>query len=99
MIKNKTPLTLAEMNALVGDGENADKMKKFVKTFGKLKIEDAKKLREELVELDILKLKEEHIVSLVNFVPEDAQDVNKILSEVSLDQEETNKVLDVIKKY
>ncbi len=46
-----------------------------------------------------MKLKEEHIVKIVDFMPGDASDLNKVMVDVSLDQEEVNKILDVVKKY
>jgi DNA-directed RNA polymerase subunit F len=99
MIKDQRPLTYSEVLDLVGDGEKAKKVKDFIKAFYKVKSADAKKLAEELKELDLLKLKEESIVNIVNFLPQDAADLIKILPDVSLDQEEITKILDVVKKY
>jgi len=99
MIKDQRPLTYAEVLELIGDGEKAKKVKDFIKYFYKVKPADAKKLAEELKELDLMKLKEESIVNIVNFLPQDATDLIKILSDVSLDQEEITKILDVVKKY
>jgi DNA-directed RNA polymerase subunit F len=99
MIKDQKPLTYAEVLDLVGEGEKAKKVKDFIKMFYKLKSADAKKLSEELAGLDLMKLKEESIVSIVNFIPQDAADLIKILPDVSLDQEEITKILDIVKKY
>ncbi len=99
MIKDQKPLTYAEVLDLVGEGEKAKKVKDFIKQFYKLKSVDAKKLSEELAGLDLMKLKEESIVSIVNFLPQDAADLIKILPDVSLDQEEITKILDIVKKY
>lgn len=99
MIKEQKALTYTEVVGLIGDSEKAEKVKKFIKEFYKLKPEKADELRKELESLDLIKLKDENIVSIVNFLPRDASDLMKILSEVSLDQEEVNKILDVVKKY
>ncbi len=99
MIKDQTPLTYGEVVSLIGDGEKAKKIKDFVKEFYSLKPQDAKALKEELIGLKIIKLKDEHIVNIVNFLPQDASDVLKILADTSLEQEEINKILDVVKKY
>lgn len=99
MILDQKPLTYAEILELVGDGEKAVKVKEFIKEFYKLKISDAKKLKEELESLKLIKLKEEHIVNIVNFLPQDAGDLLKLLPDASLDQEEVTKILDVVKKY
>ena len=99
MILDKKPLTLAEVTNLIGDSEKAEGMKKFIKTFNKMKLEDAMKMKEELEALDLIQLKEDHIVSLVNFVPKDSVELNKVLSGVSLNQEEVDKILNVTKNY
>lgn len=99
MILGKQPLTLAEVTNLIGDSEKAEGMKKFVKTFNKTKLEDALKMKEELTALDLIQLKEESIVNLVNFMPKDAADLNKVLTGISLNQEDVDKILNVIKNY
>ena len=99
MIKDQRPLTYAEVSKLVGDGEKAKKVKEFIKEFYSLKEEKVLELKKELTELDLIKLKEEHIVNIVNFLPEDASDVIKLLNDVSLTQEELTKILDVVKRY
>jgi DNA-directed RNA polymerase subunit F len=99
MIQDQRPLAYAEVLELVGDGEKAKKVKEFIKNFYKLKSIDAKKLIEEIKTLDLIKLKEESIVNISNFLPNDAADLIKILPDVSLDQEEITKILDIVKKY
>jgi len=47
----------------------------------------------------LIKLKEEHIVKIVDFMPSDASELNKVIIEVSLDAEEVNKILEVVGKY
>lgn len=93
------PLSLSEVTELSGDSEKEKELKKFIKGFVKLKPEKAKELREDLRNLGLLKLKEEHMVKIVDFLPEDASDVNKIISDISLDQDEINKILEIVKKY
>ncbi len=99
MIKEQIPLTYSEVVTLIGDGEKATKIKEFVKEFYDLKPEKAKALKEELIGLKLIKLRDENIVNIVNFLPSDASDLMKVLPGVSLDQEETSKILDVVKKY
>ena len=101
MIKERTPLTLAEVSDLVGEGEKADKIKGFIKKLSvkPLNVKKAREMREELKGLELLKLKEEHIVKIVDFMPESNAELSKVVSEVSLDQDEVNKILDVVKKY
>ena len=47
MIKNSTPLTLAEVIDLTKDNESAEKIKSFAKRFTKKTGNDAKKMKED----------------------------------------------------
>lgn len=98
-IKEETPITMAEVISLTGDSERGTIIKAFIKNFNALPLEKAIELKETLRGLDLIKLKEFHIVKIIDFLPTDAIELNKILNDVSLDQEETNKILDVVKKY
>lgn len=98
MIKEKTPLTLAEVSKLAGEGEKAEQTLNFIKQFVRISYDKTKEIKEGLEKLQIIKLKEEHITKIVNFTPEDAIDLNKILQDVSLDQTEVDKILNVVKK-
>lgn len=97
-IKEERPITMAEVVALAGDSEKSQEIKKFIANFTKMKAEEAIKIKEELAGLDILKLKEAHIVKIVDFMPTDATELNKILSDISLDQEEMEKILGITAK-
>ena len=99
MILEKKALTLAEVTNLIGDSEKAAAMKEFIKKFSKMKLTDAEEMKKEIVALDLIQLKDEHIVSLVNFVPKDSVELNKVLAGVSLNQEEVDKLLNVTSKY
>ena len=81
----------------IPDSEKKEQMELYLKKFLKTKPERAKKIKEELESLDILKMKNEHLVKIVDLLPEDASDLNKIFTDVSLSEDETNKILDVIK--
>jgi len=98
-IKEQTPLTFPEVIELAGDGEKATEIKSFIKKFTKMKPEKAREMKEDLTKLDLIKLKADHIVNIVNFVPQDSEDLIKILPGVSLDQDDINKILEVVKKY
>jgi len=99
VVKEENPITMAEVVALVGDSDKAKAIKIFIKDFNKMKIGKAKEMRSELEGLDLMKLKNEHIVKIVDFMPSDASELNKVLVEVSLDAEEVNKILEVVGRY
>ena len=90
---------MPEVLELVGEDEKGKKIRDFIKGFGPMKIDDAKKMKEELENLKIIKLKDASIVKIIDFRPTDATQLNKVLSEVALDGDEVAKILDVVKKY
>jgi len=98
-ITEERPITMAEVVSMAGDSEKAEEMKKFIKGFTKMSVEKALEMKEELKALDLIKLKDEHIVKIVDFVPKDASELNKVIIEVSLDADEVNKILEVTGKY
>lgn len=99
MIKESRPVTMSEVFELVGDSEKSENIKKFIKEFGVLSFDKTKEMIDELKGLELLKLKDEHIVKLADFVPVSAAELNKVILEVSLDADEVNKILEVTKKY
>ncbi len=102
MIKEMQALDMAEVKKILGSLEDTEKKKQleaFIKKFSKIKQEKAEQLKKELQGLGLLKMKEDCVVKLIDLMPEDAADLNKIFIDVSLDEDETNKILEVIKKY
>ncbi len=93
------PLSLAEVNELIGDIDERKDLKDYIKRFGNLSKEDSVKLSEEVRGLDNMKVKEEHVVKIADFVPKTAEELNKIFTDVSLDEEECNKILEIVKDY
>lgn len=98
-IQNKTPVTLAEVRDIVDKMEEAHDAKDYLKKFTKLSKDKSDKLKQELKNLNSLKLNEDNIVKIVDFLPRDAEDTNKIISETSLTEEEINAILEITKKY
>ncbi len=100
MIKNSEPLSMAEVVEFV-EKENEDELNVvgFIKKFNKLNSKDAKELKEELGKLEIIKIKTDYIIKMIDLLPETPEELNKIFVDVSLDEDETKKILDTIKKY
>jgi len=98
-VQEENPITMAEVVSLVGDSEKSESIKKFIKSFNKMPVEKAIEMKEELKSLDLIKLKAEHIVKIVDFVPTSASELNKVIIEASFDQDEVNKILDITKKF
>jgi len=100
MILDRQPLNLNEVQEILKDipeNEKKEQMEIYLKKFLKTKPAQAKKIKQDLASLDLLKLKNEHIVKIIDLLPNDASDLNKIFTDVSLSEDETNKILEVIK--
>lgn len=99
VILNKTPLTLAEVQEHVKKLEEKKALEGYLKKFIKLKKDKADALIEELRGLNNLKMKESHMAKVADFLPQDTEDINKIFNDVSLSEEESNAILEIVKKY
>jgi DNA-directed RNA polymerase subunit F len=99
VVRENKPVTMAEVSSLVGDSDKSGLIKDFIKNFDILSVEKSMELVEELKKLDLIKLKDLYIVKIVDFMPGDAAELNKVVSGVSFDQEEITKILDVVGKY
>ena len=100
MIFERTPLNLNEVEEIIKDSLDSEKkeaMEQYLKKFLKTKDEQAKKIKDGLEKLDLLKMKREHLVKIIDLLPADATDLNKIFVDVSLTEDEINKILGVIK--
>ena len=99
-ILSSKPLAMAEVADLVKKVEGFENKQTslYLKAFSKVKIADAKEMIEKLRALKNVKIKESHIVKVIDFMPQDAEDVNKIFSDVSLSEEEINSILQITKK-
>jgi len=99
ILLSKKHLTLAEVKELATKLEDSNPLSDYLKAFSSLSVEKAKKLEEELRQLDNLKIREEDIVKIIDFLPGTQEEVNKVFTEVSLTEEEANKILEIVKNY
>jgi len=100
MIKEKKALAMYEVEKLTGDLKDTDKVKEikaFIKKYSQLDDKKSEKLRKDLEKLDIIKLRAVDVIKIVDMLPENATELNKIFVETSLDADETNKILETIK--
>ena len=96
MIKNSEPLSTAEILEYV---EKNSEESKFVKNFTKLTFKEAKELKRKLENLGLMKIKSPEIVKVIDLMPEDKEDLNKIFVGTSLNEDETKKILDALKEF
>ena len=95
MIEHKEALSMIETSEFL---KNKD-AKSFIKNFIKIKEEKAKELKQKIENLNLIKLNSRGVSKIIDFLPEDKEDLNKILADVSLDENETNKLLQTIKEF
>jgi DNA-directed RNA polymerase subunit F len=99
MIIDQKPLSMSEALKYIKKDESEETdVIGFIKKFTKTKSEKAEELRKKLLEFDLLKLKEEYISKIIDLMPEEAGELNKIFVDVNLDDEEVQKVLNAIKE-
>ena len=106
MIHYREPISMTESLEYAEDPkskeegkENDADIKAFIKKFVKLKPEEAKTLREKLSKLGLLKLKQEDISKIIDLMPENQDSLNKVFTDVSLDEDESKKILDTVREY
>jgi len=90
---------MAEAAEFIKGDENAAELGKFMKKFSILDAKKAKELRKQLEGLNFIKLKSDSISRIIDVMPGDADDLNKIFVDVGLDENETQKVLDTVKQF
>jgi DNA-directed RNA polymerase subunit F len=99
MIRNRTSLSMIESEEYTKDNENSVELNKFIKKFTKIDLKKAKELRLRLQELNFMKVKSDHISKIIDLLPETDEDLNKIFADISLDENETQKILDTVKQF
>ena len=100
MILDRTPINMNEVQEIINEIEDSPKkeqMDLYLKKFMKTTSEQAKKIKGDMETLDSIKVKRDHIVKIVDLLPSDVSDLNKIFTDVSLNEEEINKILEIIK--
>ncbi len=97
MIRKSEPLSMAEATEYLG--KEQENLKGFIGKFTKLKVQNAKDFRKKLEELDLMKMNEKHISKIIDLLPASSEEVNKIFTDISLDEDETKKIIDVVKQF
>jgi DNA-directed RNA polymerase subunit F len=98
MIRSSKAISMTEAQKYL-DKEKHSELIGFAKKFVRLSIEEAQKLNEKLENLDLLKVKDSHIAKIIDILPEDKTDLNKIFTDVSLTEDESTKILDAISEF
>ncbi len=107
LILNEKPLSLVETNKILEkikkrDKEVSDRVKKtmeYINKITKLNEKEAKEIEEKLEKVGITRLKQKHIVKIIDIIPKDIDSLKALfVSEpLTLKQEELGKILECIK--
>ena len=99
IVLDKKPLSISEVKSQVSNLEEKKALEDYLKRFGNLKKDKAEKLAEDLRSLNNPKIKEDDIVKVIDFLPTQSEEVNKIFTDVSLSEDESNKIIEIVGKY
>lgn len=100
MIISRKHLSMTESLEYVGDKKDSEvDVRKFIKKFVKMKPEKVREIRKKLNELDLIKMKSEYIVKIIDLMPENSESLNKIFTDISLNEDETKKILETIEEF
>ena len=99
MIKDAKPLSMIEATEYFGEKISGADVSGFVKKFSKLSLKEAKELRKKLDALELVKLDAKSISKIIETLPENLEELAKASIGINLDDEEVNRVLEVIKEF
>ncbi len=104
---NEKPLTMAELKEKLEeikkrDKEISEKTQKtliYLNKFTNVKEKEALKLKEDLINLNIPRIKEKHIIKIIDLMPKDIESLKLIFSidNVTVKQEDLQRILEVLK--
>lgn len=100
MIITKEPLSMAEAFKYIKKDEAGETdIVGFIKKFIKIKKAKAEELRKKLKALELMKVKDKHIAKIIDLMPENREDLNKIFIDVSLNEDEAQKIVNTVKEF
>jgi len=97
MIIDKKPLAIVEALDYIKDLDDKPVLKEYFDKFVKIKSKEAEEIRKKITSLNSPKIRDEHIAKIIDLMPKDSESVNKIFLELSLSEEETKSLIDIVK--
>ena len=79
--------------------EKAQRTYEYLNKFSKLKEKEALKLKEEITKLSIQRLKEKHIIKVIDIMPQDIESLKLIFAaeNLTIKQEDSQRILETLK--
>lgn len=107
-IINEKPVTMAELKNKLKEIEKrkkelsfrANKTKEYINSFDIQKTKETQALAKKIEELNIPRLKERHIVKIIDIMPKDLDSLKTVLSgeTITVKEDDLKKILEVVKK-
>ena len=108
-IIEEKPITLAEMKRNLVDIEKRDKelnfrankVKGYLENFGDIYIKDIEKIKKSLIELNIPRLKERHIVKVIDVMPNDIDGLKALFTgeNITIKEEDMQRIHNIVKEF
>lgn len=108
-VTSEEPISMYDLKKHIEDikkrdaelGFRAVKTEEYLNSFAKLDHKKAEELKKKIEDLNIPRLKSEHICKLIDVMPNDAEDVKLVLNaySITVTNENIAKIADVIKEY
>ena len=104
-IIEKQPVTLTEIKSVLEKNESEDfraqKTYEYVKEFAKLNKKQAQELKQKLMDLNIIRLKEEIIVKIIDLLPKSEGELKAILQSfnVTLPKDQLKSILNTVVEF
>jgi len=71
----------------------------FIKKFTGISAKDGKEMREKITSLGSIKIDERSVGKIIDLMPENKEELNKILVGISLEDDEIKSILDIVKEF
>lgn len=100
MILKNDPLSMAEAEDYVkgAEVENTEVLG-FINKFTEIKGKSAVEMRQKIKDLDLIQIGDAHIVKVVDLMPETNEELSKILSNVTISEDDIKKILDIVSEF
>ena len=97
MTIKSNPLSASESKEYFG--KEQENLKSFISKFTKLNIKQSKDFRKKLEELNLMKMNAKHVSKIIDLLPTTQEEINKIFIDIGIDENETKKIIDVVKQF
>jgi len=100
MILKNEPLSMAEAHNYIKKSEagNAEALG-FIGKFTKTKVKESAEIRKKIGDLQLIQLGDSHIVKIIDILPESSEELSKILSNVTLGEDDAKKIIDIVSEF